>query len=133
MKKLSVLFVFLLCFLCVGCAKEKKPEKVADIKYQVVSDSEIPKELMELIDEKKEGEFRLTYADGKELYLVVGYGKKDTTGYSVSIEDFYQTSDSLYIDTKLLGPKDGENKAGEPSYPWIVVKTAYTDMMVVFS
>ncbi len=132
MKKLSFLFIVLLCFLCVGCAKEKKPEKVDDIKYSVVSDSEIPKELMELINEKKDDEFRLTYADGKELYLVVGYGKKDTTGYSVTIQDFYQTADSLYIDTNLLGPKEGEDNAKEPSYPWIVVKTAYTDMMVIF-
>lgn len=133
MKKLCFILIILLCFLNTGCTKEKKPEKVADVEYMVVSDKEIPKELMELIDSKKEGEFRLTYADGKDLYLVVGYGKKENSGYSVSVQDFYQTADSLYINTQLLGPEDGENKANEPSYPWVVVKTTYTDMMIVFA
>lgn len=132
MRKICFVVIILLCLLYTGCAADKKPKKVADIEYTIISDNDIPKELMELMNDKKESEFRLTYANGKELYLVVGYGKKDTSGYSVSIQDFYQAEDSLYINTKLLGPKEGENKVNEPSYPWIVVKMAYTDMMVVF-
>lgn len=133
MRRVWFVVIILFCLLYTGCTTEKKPEKVADIKYTIISDNDIPKELMELMNDKKEGEFRLTYASGKELYLVVGYGKKDTSGYSVSIKDFYQAKDSLYINTELLGPKEGENKVSEPSYPWIVVKTTYTDMMVVFA
>jgi hypothetical protein len=132
MKKLCFVLLLLSSILLFGCSTEKKPEKVADIEYTVVSDSEIPKELMELMEEKKEGEFRLTYADGEDLYLVVGYGKKDTSGYSVSVEDFYETEDSLYIKTQLLGPSEDEQTSSDSSYPWVVVKTSYMDKMVVF-
>jgi hypothetical protein len=132
MKKLYFVLLLLSSIFLFGCSTEKKPEKVADIEYTVVSDSELPKELMELIEEKKEGEFRLTYADGEDLYLVVGYGKKDTSGYSVLVEDFYETEDSLYINTELLGPLEDEKTSSDSSYPWVVVKTSYTDKMIVF-
>ncbi|KIR02318.1 hypothetical protein P261_01133 [Lachnospiraceae bacterium TWA4] len=131
--KRAWLLIFSLLIICSGCSKESKPEKVADIDYHVVANNEISKELMELIDSKKEKEFRLTYADGKDLYLVIGYGKKDTSGYSIRVDDFYQAKDSLYIQTQLLGPKEGEEVSSEASYPWIVVKIAYTDMTVVFA
>ena len=47
----------------------------------------IPEELKEKIDGEKEKPFRLTYEDKGTLYIARGYGKKQTTGYSVKVKE----------------------------------------------
>ena len=39
--------------------------------------------------EKKEASFKMTYADSGYLYLCVGYGKQDSGGYSITVDDLY--------------------------------------------
>ena len=64
-------------------------------------DDEIPEELKTIIDQKKTGEFKLTYADQDELYIVVGYGKQLTGGYSIQFPDVYLTA-ALQLLDKIL-------------------------------
>ena len=51
---------------------------MADLPFHVVTQKEIPEELLQIIEKKKEGAFHLTYEDGGTLYIVVGYGAMDT-------------------------------------------------------
>jgi hypothetical protein len=127
------IFFILLIIGFYGCSADKnKPEKIADVDYTIVEDTAIPTELQQLIEEKKTQEFCLSYSEGDSLYLVVGYGQQESAGYSIAVEDLYTTQDSLYVNTELLGPEDGENAAQEVTYPWIVIKTEQCDMMVYF-
>ena len=89
-------------------------------------------ELLKLVAEKKEASFKMTYADSGYLYLCVGYGKQDSGGYSITVDDLYASGEMIYLDTSLIGPKQAKELGETPSYPYIVIKTPFEDKTVVF-
>lgn len=122
---------FLAMILC-GCRLiriEEEPRKL--LEYTIVKREEIPKELMALIEEKKEREFQLTYQVENELYLVKGYGQQIAGGCSIQVEEVSVTSNAIFFKTMLTGSDHAEADTG-PSYPYIVVKTAYRKEPVEF-
>lgn len=128
------LFLYTICLgamlgITAGCAS-KKEERLQDIDFTVVDDAQIPDELKTIIDQKKTGEFKLTYADQDELYIVVGYGKQLTGGYSIQFPDVYLTKDNIVVTSVLLGP-EGEEPANI-SYPYAVIKIEYRSEPVLF-
>ena len=100
--------------------------------YTVVKQDDIPRELLALIAEKKEKEFQLTYQSGEDLYLIKGYGRQMSGGYSIQVEELGMTGSAVFFRTKLLGPSDLGESGGEPSYPYIVIKMKYQNEPVVF-
>jgi len=127
-----ILCVSLLC-LVAGCSAEKlRTEKLRDIEFTVVDEDNIPKELEEMIDEKEDKPFKLTYADRGELYIAVGYGEQPTSGYSIEVTDLYETENAIYIRTNLIGPAKDEKIVERETEPYIVVKLEFIDKNVVF-
>ncbi len=127
-----LLYTICLCvMLCIsaGCT-DKKEARLQDIDFTVLADDEIPDELKTIIDQKKTGEFKLTYADQEELYIAVGYGKQLTGGYSIQFPDVYLTNDNIVVTSVLLGP-EGEEPANI-SYPYAVIKIEYRSEPVLF-
>ena len=53
-------------------------------------------------------------------------------GYSIRVNELYMTENSIVIDTELLGPDKEEQAGANPSYPFIVVKTEYSELPVIF-
>lgn len=102
------------------------------VTYTVVKQDDIPRELLTLIGEKKEKEFQLSYQSGENLYLIKGYGRQMSGGYSIQVEELGMTGNAIFFRTKLLGPSDPGESGGEPSYPYIVIKTAYREKIVQF-
>lgn len=92
---------------------------------------ELPKELYDILEEKKTESFKLTYEEDDRLYLCVGYGQQESGGYSIAVNDLYLTENAIYFDTSLIGPGPEEAK-GEVSYPYLTVQTKYLDKPVVF-
>ena len=43
-------------------------------------------------------------------------------GYSVTVNELYETDNAIYVNTNLLGPKAGSSPGTSPSYPYIVLK-----------
>ncbi len=131
---------FILAILCMsflglgaGCSAEKlSTEKLKDIEFTVVDTENIPEELEEMIDEKEEKPFKLTYADQGALYIAVGYGEQPTSGYSIEVTDLYETENAIYIRTNLIGPAKDERIVERETYPYIVVKLEFIDKNVVF-
>ncbi len=130
-----------LCIWCLlvlvlglsGCSAGKdRMEKVRDIEFTVVNPDEIPKELSEVIAEKQDEGFQLTYGDKGYLYMAYGYGKRDTSGYSVEVEECYETEDVVRMKTNLLGPAKDEEIIEESTYPYVVVKAEFVDKDVIF-
>ena len=116
-----------------GCSIEKvragdglKPE------YTVMKEADFPDKVKELVEQNREKEFQMTYQDGGYLYLLKGYGKEDTGGYSIQIEDLSLWDNAIHLKTILLGPEDGEELTDEPSYPCLVVKMKYREEPVIF-
>ena len=138
MKKRRISILLLMILLCDaiclgGCGKEKKLEKVKSINYTVVPEEDIPEDLHEIIEPRKEVPFQLTFSDQSYLYIVKGYGEQETGGYNIVVNDFYQAEDTLYLDTELFGPPADETVDGRISYPYIVLKIELIDMPVTFA
>lgn len=135
MKKCSCLLLIISCLLCCfsGCQEEKEPmEKLKDLEFTVVEEEDVPKELIDIITQKKRDPFKVSYSDGEYLYVVVGYGVQNTGGYSISVDEFYETENALLIHTTLLGPEKKENITTAVTYPYVVVKTEFIEKNVVF-
>ena len=108
-----------------GASEEKRGE---DLEFTVSGEADIPAALKELIDKKREKAFKLTYADGQEMYIVIGEGPQKGGGYSA----LYETDNSIVIRTELQGPEAGEAKGTEESFPVLIVRTEFRDKPVVF-
>lgn len=122
-----------LCLLCLtGCSVTKiDAEKVKDLDYELLEETDIPEEMREPILERQEKPFLLTYADKGVLYIARGYGEQETDGYEIQVTELYESQDAIILKTTFLGPEpDGEIKE-EPTYPYIVVRTEYSDKYVM--
>lgn len=121
--------VFLLTLYGCGTSGGGMGER-ADVEFTVVSVEEVPQELSEILEKNKAREIRMTYQDGEELYLIRGYGEQKTGGYSISVVECSEDEENLYFLTQLIGPEDPEGLSEDPSYPYLVAKTARTDKNV---
>lgn len=125
---LAVLSVLLLC----SCGSSPQEETGTPLDFTVVPADELPGELLQILQTKKESPFSLTYTDGSFLYIAIGAGKQPTGGYSYSIHGLWLTDNSIVIDTELLGPSAEDQAHKVPSYPFVVVKLEHRDEPVVF-
>lgn len=78
---MAVMGIFLAGVYAVACGGEKQAEKLRDLEFAVIGPDETPQELAQIIEEKKNDSFRLTYTSGNDLYIAAGYGKQETGGY----------------------------------------------------
>lgn len=131
-KTVSLLFFMTVLLTLGGCRLVRiEEEKKTPIPYTVVEPGELPEEAASLVEEKKAAEFQMTYQSGDELYLIRGYGKQMSGGYSIQVKDLSVTSTAVFFETKLKGPSQ-EEQSGEPSYPYIAVKMKYREEPVQF-
>lgn len=123
MKKTAILFLFLCVLLtAAGCSLIRiEEEPRTPLKYTIVSQEDIPEEIVSIMEEKKADGFQMSYVDGENMYLIRGYGRQMTGGYSIQVEEVSVSENAVFCKTKLLGPsKTGQG--AEPSYPCIVLK-----------
>ena len=131
--KRYLLLLLIPILLINGCSvKKTDTDGRTDMDFTVVAKDDIPKELLTVIEEKKNEEFTMSYGDGEFLYIVEGYGKMPTGGYSIRVDEMYETTDEIVIHTTLMGPKAGEAVNKMETYPYIAVKIEYTDKNIVF-
>lgn len=128
--------IFLFVMICLiqgmtGCSIYKEDEtKIKDVEYTVVASQDVPKE-MEINENSKEP-FEVTYADQGYLYASFGYGEQKSSGYSILVESCYESENTIFIKTRLKGPKKGEKIIEKPTCPYIVLKMEYNEKEVVF-
>ena len=128
----GILLIAMCCSLC-GCSIEKvrakdgvKPE------YTVMKEEDFPDKVREQVEQNREKEFQMTYQDSGFLYLMKGYGKQETGGYSIQVQDLSLWDNAIHLETMLLGPEEGEELTGEPSFPCLVIKMKYREEPVIF-
>ena len=93
---------------------------------------DLPDELKKLIESKKDKVMRLTYTTKDYTYVVAGYGTRETSGYSIKVNNVYTGDNALYIDLNLIGPAAGEAVNEVETYPVIVLKMERREESVVF-
>ncbi len=133
----SMYAVYFLCFhlllllFCSACSKADTPEKIKDIDFTVCDESRLPKELLEIIEEKKEVPFRLSYTTGSYMYIVVGYGEQNRNNLSVTVSDLFLGEDSIYVSTSLISDSQ-QIDADAVTYPYIALKCEKYEMPIVY-
>lgn len=136
MKQKCVGVLLMLCFSIFslsGCSiSEDGGRKIRDLDFVVMDEDGLEEELKKIIDEEKKEPFNITFTSQDGLYICIGYGEKQTGGYSITINDLYLSEQAIYVDTNLLGPSQEEKVQNGISYPYIVIKTERMDVPVVF-
>lgn len=111
--------------MCCGCSKEKEEEKIASMEYTVCEESELPQNLIDIIKSRREEEFGIAYSEEEYTYLVKGYGKQDTGGYNILVDDVYYTDSNVVLATTLKGPAESDKVLKAATFPYIAVKVEY--------
>lgn len=128
---LAMLLLFSIAFSSCSFSKDDtKGQKPID--FTVVEEEDLPQELLAIIADKKETGFKLTYSCNGYLYIVQGYGMQNTGGYSISVDNVYETDNAIYFDTTLMGPEKEEQAIEAVTYPYIVIKIENKEKSVVF-
>lgn len=123
--------VSLVVIVLMGCnVVEDRTQKIRDIPFTVVPESEIPKVLAEKIQQNLSIPFKMSYVDGEDMYICIGYGAMQSGGYSVTVDELFLTANAIYVDTTLLVPE--ERTEGITTYPYVCIKMEYIDKRVVF-
>lgn len=132
-RMLCIVLGGMMALALTGCSVEKiDRKKVQDLEYSIVDKDKIPEEMKSEIEKKKTENFHITYDDGTSLYIGQGYGRKDTSGYSVQVQQCYESSNSVCIKTSLTGPQKAEKISKKNTYPYIVVKLVSNRKSVIF-
>ena len=91
-----------------------------ELSYAIVKPGDFPPE----IDQ---------YESGDDLYILRGYGKQKSGGFSIQIEEVSKSENAVFVRTKLVGPAAKEEQKGAASCPYVVLKTkAAAGISVVF-
>lgn len=133
MKKFILIVLASIVALSIfGCGTKEEAAKIKDLEFTVTKEDNLPKELAQLIEDKKKSPFKMTYSTKEYMYIVVGYGEQSMGGYSIIVKDLYLTDNGIYIDTNLAGPSQDEEAERGATYPFIVIKTELYDKPIVF-
>ena len=142
MKKiLSIAMTMVMMLSLVGCnlgiklndLHQGAGEKVKDLEYTILSEERIPKELLPLLEERKESPFELTYSDKEYLYICIGYGRQEYSGHSIVVNNLFLGENGILVDTSLIGPEAGAEKVNTVQFPVIVLKTELVEDVPLFA
>lgn len=133
------LWVFIFCLCLNGCTvlninsfhfgKLGKKEQGQAVKYEICSGKNMPERLQKIIEERKKKPGTFAYKNSKYTYLVVCYGEKSYSGYSVRVEQCWKDKEQLYLETQLIGPAAGEEVVETLTYPFLVVRCGRTELL----
>ena len=116
-----------------GCKKQSiTNENKRALNFTLVDRKGTPAELLLAIDDRKVEKFTMSYVLEGYLYIVVGYGMQNTGGYSIRVDEVYETDSNIGIRTTLIGPGVGETVNKMVTYPYVVVKMENIDKSIVF-
>lgn len=120
----------LVCLVGCGVVEENR-EKVSDLEFTVLRPEELPEELAKEIEARKKEPFQMSYKDDA-LYVVIGYGEKDSGGYDVVVREMYLGKTGIYVHTELVGPEKYERVEKGTSYPYVILKTEVRDEKITY-
>lgn len=134
MRKLmrSVVGAFLIGLILTGCVTQMEKENRKNLDFTVVKKEDIPQELAEEIEKKKNDPFQMTYADQGYLYIAEGYGQQNGSGYSVEVKTCCESKTSVIAATNLIGPDSPSETGTVETYPYVVIKLEDTEKQVLF-
>lgn len=132
-KKIIIILAVVIC-IGVGCSVQNlEGEKIKDLDFTVLADENVPEELLEVINQKKSEVFNMTFSDAESTYIVVGYGSQPSGGYTIVVDELYETEDSIYLATSFNGPDGSDAQKMVESCPYMVLKIEYNEKPVIYN
>ena len=140
-KYICAIWLVMVTLVCTACSTGiglQDPhggagDKVRDLEYTILSEERIPKELLPLLEERKEEPFELTYSDKEFLYICIGYGRQEYSGHSIVVNALFLGENGILADTSLIGPEAGSEKINTVQFPVIVLKTELIEDVPLFA
>lgn len=132
-KEMCLMFLFFcLVFLTISCSK--KTEKKKPLSFEICKETELPDELSDLIEKRKEEPFSFTYENTAHLYLAIGYGRQPEGEYVAAVQSLTETEGMIYAETILINLTHAKNlDTGTPSsYPYVVLRCEKNEKPVIF-
>ena len=74
-----------------------------ELSYAIVKPGDFPPEIDQILRRKKESAFQMAYESGDDLYILRGYGKQKSGGFSIQIEEVSKSENAVFVRTKLVG------------------------------
>lgn len=119
--------------MITGCTIfQIEEEKVQDLDYTIVNETSQPEEVQILVENNQENEMKMSYTDQGMKYLIIGYGAQETSGYSVVVEEVYETDNAIWVDTNLIGPTSSEDIVELITYPYIVISIEANQKPIIY-
>lgn len=133
MHRALTIVIIAMCLVTAACDRtDTKSSNVSDVDYTVVDRAAIPEELAATIDARKESDFEISACIDGYTYIVKGYGKQPTGGYSIRVDRLQTNGTDMTMASTLIGPSAGEAVNKLATYPYIVIKTEATDNNILF-
>lgn len=127
-EKWMVIAGILITMFMVGCQqKDVKETSGQNVEYELCQTGHMPKELEIMIEEKKKEGCAFSYKNSMYTYMVVCYGLRESSGYSIRVEECSRANGILFLRTQLIGPEEGELAAKKNTWPYIVVRCRRTE------
>lgn len=134
-KDVCCLFLFLtVIFLTISCGRLGDEENRKALPFEICKETQLPDELKNIIDERKEKEFQFVYENSACRYVAVGFGRQKNEEYAVAVKEFYEGEEVIVLDTILKNTDWEEGKeTGEAAVcPYLVIRCELTEKPVVF-
>lgn len=136
MKKFfALLLIFAVCLTVLsGCSIYEVADEGDDLTYDICDDTMLPEELLEVINNKKEDAFNLTYSNNTYTYIVICSGRQTRDDVGIVIEGMYKDENAIYVEWVLrqtATPSDASEDT--VTFPYIVLRIARTSLPVVFN
>ena len=104
-----------LTLLLAGCTLTEKKEITGEpLDFTVVPAEDVPDELKTILEANKESEMMISYRIGDYLYIIRGYGKQETGGCSIAVDQLILAEDGIHFSSTLMGPDAGEEIRKNP-------------------
>ena len=136
----SLFLMFTVCICINGCTatvnidgfqlgKLGERKKRQEVKYEICAEKNMPERLQKILEEREKKPGTFAYKNSRYTYLVVCYGEKSYSGYSIQVEECWKDKEQLYLETQLIGPKAGEEVVETLTYPFLVVRCERTELL----
>ena len=93
-----------------------------ELSYAIVKPGDFPPEIDQILRKKKESAFQMAYESGDDLYILRGYGKQKSGGFSIQIEEVSKSENAVFVRRtcrkggaerrRLLPLRRAENESG---------------------
>jgi len=124
--KWLILFLYAGCgiLLMVSCSfqKESLEGQREKVDYEIAGSDAVSDDFLEAAETKKYNKFYMSYTDGEDVWIAIGYGERQTSGYSILVEDIYRSGGKICVRTMLVGPEKKDRAPAVKTYPYIILK-----------